>query len=135
MNLHNDLLKVGIKHGCEKCCRRCQKCNTACEQFYPENMTEFMEYALDCLRETVEPSREYTLKRHVMRDRKSYDDGITPLDSYYVQLVNTALSEIRRGKTDYVYSFEQIRDIMRFESNITAKYIAEAGAYEIRRAR
>ncbi len=131
MNLHNDLKKVGIKHGCEKCCRDC-KCGSACENFYPENMAEFMDYALDCLRENVVPSKEHTLQRHAIRDGKCYDDKVSTLDYYYVQLVNMVLYEIRKGKTDYVYSFEQMRDIMRFESNITAKYIADAGAYEIR---
>lgn len=135
MNLHNDLRKVGIKHSCENCCRNCVNCNTACEDFYPEYITEFMDYAINFLRKTVELSRENKLKRNVIRDEKSFNDKVSTLDYYYVLLVNTALSEIRKGKSDYVYSFEQIRDIMRFEPNITAKYIAEAGAYEIRKAR
>lgn len=132
MNLHNDLLKAGIKHDCKLCCRKCKNRNTSCYDFYPENMAEFMDYAIDFLSKTVEPSKEKKLKRHVIRDGKSYNDKVSTLDYYYVLLINTALSEIRKGRSDYVYSFEQIRDIMRFEPDISAKYIADAGAYEIR---
>lgn len=135
MNLHNDLLKSRINHSCKDCCRKCGKNCSACENFYPDNMTEFMGYALDRLREMVEPSREHMLKRHAVHDGKSFNDRVPAMDYYYVLLVNTALAEIRKGKTDYVYSFEQIRDIMRFEPDITAKYIADAEAYEIRKAR
>lgn len=134
MNLHNDLLKARITHNCEKCCMNCINCSTACDKFYPENMTEFMDYALECIRGMVEPSKERTLKRYAVRDSRSYNDKVSTLDYYYVLLVNSVLSEIRKGKTDYVYSFEQIKDIMRFESDISVRYIADAEAYEIRKA-
>lgn len=133
MNLHNDLQKVKIPHSCANCRRKCGNRTSACDSFYPENMTEFMDHTLDRLRETVTPSKERTLKRHITRDRKSYDDGVTTLDGYYVQLINSALAQIRKGKEDYVFSFEQIKDIMRFEPDISARYISGAGAYEIRR--
>lgn len=134
MNLHNDLLKAKITHNCEQCCMNCTNCSTACDKFYPENMTEFMDYALECIRGMVEPSKERTLKRYAVRDSRSYNDKVATLDYYYVLLVNSVLSEIRKGKTDYVYSFEQIKDIMRFESDISVRYIADAEAYEIRKA-
>ncbi len=133
MNLHIDLQKAHIPHSCKSCCRKCINRAEACESFYPENMREFLDYVINTLRGTVEPSREKTMKRNVINDSRSYNDGITTLDGYYVQLINTALAEIRRGKADYLYSFEQIRDVIRFEPDITARYIAEAGAYEIRK--
>lgn len=133
MNLHIDLKKAHIPHSCKSCCRKCINRAEACESFYPENMREFLDYAINTLRGTVEPSREKTMKRNVINDSRSYNDGITTLDGYYVQLINTALAEIRRGKADYLYCFEQIRDVIRFEPDITARYIAEAGAYEIRK--
>lgn len=134
MNLHNDLLKAKITHNCEQCYMNCTNCSTACNKFHPENMTEFMDYALECIRGMVEPSKERTLKRYAVRDSRSYNDKVSTLDYYYVLLVNSVLSEIRKGKTDYVYSFEQIKDIMRFESDISVRYIADAEAYEIRKA-
>lgn len=135
MNLHNDLMKVKIKHGCEQCCRKCGSCHEACVEFYPANMTAFMNDVVGTLLETVEKSSERTLKRHALRSRNVHDDGVTTLDEYYVLLVNTALAEIRRGKSDYVYSFEQIKDILRFEPEITVRYIPDAGAYEVRKVR
>ena len=134
MNLHNDLSKVKIAHGCESCCCngcRCSNRGTACEKFYPEETADFMGYILESLLKTVEPSRERKLKRHVYPDM-SYNDKVTTLDEYYVLLVNSVLSEIRKGSVDYAYSLEQIRDIMRFEPDITVRYIADAGAYEVR---
>ena len=97
-------------------------------------MTEFMDNALNYLRTTIVKAKcEKKLTRYIQHDGKSYNDGITTLDGYYVQLINTALAEIRRGRSDYVYSLEQVRDIMRFEPLISVRYIAFAGAYEIRK--
>lgn len=135
MNLHNDLMKVKVAHGCENCCHKCRKCSTACENFYPENSSEFMVYVIDELRENIAPSREKQLKRHAVPDGKSFNDKVTTLDEYYVLLVNSVLSEVRNGGVDYAYSLEQICDIMRFEPNISVKYIADAGAYEVRKRR
>ena len=134
MNLHNDLAKVRVPHSCESCC--CNKCSCSnrkitCEKFYPQNTTAFMDYILFSLLQTVEPSKERKLKRHVYPDR-SYNDKVTTLDEYYVMLVNSVLGEIRKGGVDYAYSLEQIKDIMRFEPDIKVRYIADAGAYEVR---
>lgn len=135
MNLHNDLMKVKVVHSCENCCHKCRKYGVTCENFYPENSKEFMGYVLDELRKNITPSSEKKLKRHVVPDGKSYNDKVTTLDEYYVLLVNSVLSEIRKGGVDYAYSLEQIRDIMRFEPNITVNYIPSAGAYEVRKRR
>lgn len=136
MNLHNDLIKVKVVHGCENCCRkncRYNNCNSACENFYPENSAEFMEYVLDEFRKNITPSSDKKLKRHIVPDGKSYNDKVTTLDEYYILLVNSVLSEIRKGGVDYAYSLEQIRDILRFETDISVKYIPEAGAYKVRK--
>lgn len=103
----------------------------ACESFYPEDTADFMEYILETLLKTVEPSKERRLKRRTMPD-KSYNDKIPTLDYYYVLFVNSVLSEIRKGGVDYAYNLEQIKEIMRFEPDITITYIADAGAYEVR---
>ena len=133
MSLHNDLQTVKIPHSCGNCCRRCSGFTVACSEFYPSNMTDFMEYAVSHLRERVVPSNDNKLKRRAVRDMNSYDDGITTLDGYYVQFINSVLSEIRRGKTDYVFSFEQIAELMRFEERLAVRYIPEVCSYEIRR--
>lgn len=133
MNLHNDLMKVKVVHGCENCCHKCRKFGVTCENFYPENSAEFMEYVLDELRKDITPSDEKFLKRCIVSDRKSYNDKVTTLDEYYVLLVNSVLFEVRKGGIDYAYSLEQIADIMRFEPIITVNYIPSAGAYEVRK--
>lgn len=124
-------MKVKVVHGCEKCCHKCRKCGVACENFYPANSIEFMNYVLDELRKNITSSREKKLKRRAVPDGKSYNDKVTTLDEYYVLLVNSVLSEVRKGGVDYAYSLKQIRDIMRFEPNITVNYIPSAGAYEV----
>lgn len=135
MSLHNDLQKVKIPHSCDSCCRKCKGFTTVCSEFYPSNMTDFMEYAVSYMRDVVVPSNDVKLKRHVMRDMNSYDDGITTLDGYYVQFINSVLSEIRRGKADYVFSFEQIAELMRFEERLVVRYIPEVCSYEVRKER
>lgn len=133
MNLHSELKKVGVSHDCSQCCCSCCGRKEACTKFYPSNMAVFMNYVVESLRDIVPQSKDSKLKRHVTSDGKCYDDGITTLDSYYVQLINSVLSEIRKGKADYVFNFEQIKDIMRFEPRITVRYIADAECYEIRK--
>lgn len=133
MNLHNDLMKVKVVHGCENCCHKCRKFGVTCENFYPDNSSEFMEYVIDELRKNITPSNEKFLKRCIIPDRKSYNDKVTTLDEYYVLLVNSVLFEVRKGGIDYAYSLEQIADIMRFEPDITVNYIPSAGAYEVRK--
>lgn len=133
MSLHGELKKAGVSHNCSHCCRCCYGRKEACPEFYPSNMTAFMNYVIDSLRDTVLVSNEDKLKRYVLNDNKCYNDGIATLDAYYVQLINSVLSEIRRGKADYVFSVEQIKDIMRFEPRIIVRYIADAECYEIRK--
>lgn len=133
MSLHGELKKAGVSHNCSHCCRSCYGRKEACLEFYPDNMTAFMDYVIDSLRDTVLASNEDKLKRHVASDNKCFDDGVTTLDAYYVQLINSVLSEIRRGKADYVFSVEQIKDIMCFEPRIIVRYIADAECYEIRK--
>lgn len=132
MNIHNDLQRAKIPHSCKECCCKCNGRSSACADFYPADMPRFMEYTVGFLKETVIPCKEYKLKRYIVRDGRSYDDGITTLDGYYVQLINSVLCEIRKDGRDYIFNLEQLREIMRFEPCITARYIPDAGSYEIR---
>lgn len=133
MSLHGELKKVGVSHNCSHCCRRCYGRKEACQEFYPNNVAAFMDYVIDRLRDIISTSSEDKLRRHAASDNKCFDDGFTTLDAYYVQFINSVLSEIRRGKADYVFSIEQIRDIMRFEPRLVVRYIADAGCYKIRK--
>lgn len=134
MSLHNDLQKARIPHSCADCCRVCKGKTCACQLFYPENSESFLKYAVDYLRERVEPCKDYKLRRIAVRDINCYDDGIDTLDSYYVTLINSVLSEIRKGNVDYVFNFEQIAELLRFE-RLVVRYIPDSQSYEVRKER
>ena len=54
------------------------------------------------------------------------------MDYYYVALINDTLSEIRRGHLAYIFSLEQLRDVMCFEPGVRVTYIPEAESYSVR---
>lgn len=134
MNINNDLRSCGIPHSCRQCIRKHNDCGNgcACTEFFPDNMDVFLDYVVTYLKENTPLSKEKKLKRHARAYSGlglKYDDTTT-LDEYYVRMINDVLSEIRRGKSDYLFNFEQIRDVLRFERNITLRYVD--GCYEIK---
>lgn len=131
MNLHNDLGKAHIEHDCSFCQYRYNSGNRPCENFLPESPDSFMEYVVESLFETVEPSKDKKLKRRPVKSRIPHDDRIPPLDHYYVMLINDTLSEIRRGHYAYIFSLEQLREIMRFEPQVRVEYIPDAETYRV----
>jgi len=130
MNLHNDLMRAKIEHDCSQCIYKCNR-HSACDEFVPDDMSDFMEYVVDTLIETVLPSKDRKLKRRPVKSKIPYDDKIPPLDYYYVSLVNDTLSEIRRGHIAYIFSLEQLRDVMRFEPRVLVEYVPEAESYRV----
>ena len=137
MNLHNDLLRAHIPHDCSQCCRKCPQRTTACTDFYPSNSRIFLDYVLTYLKENTPRSQDKVMKRYYGKDLLYnrygfYDDGITSLDTYYVQMINDTLEQIRLGHRTYLYSIWQIQDVLRYEPHIQVRYISDAGAYEIR---
>lgn len=134
MNLSNNLRSCGIPHNCRQCIRKYNGCGKGCTcaDFFPENMDVFLDHAVTYLKENTPPSKDKKLKRHA-RNHSSAGlkyDGTTTLDEYYVRMINDVLSEIRRGKIDYLFNFEQIRDVLRFERHIAVRYID--GCYELK---
>ena len=134
MNLNNDLHSCNIPHCCSQCIKKHNDCRKgrACADFFPENMDVFLDYAVTYLKANTLPSKDKKMKRHA-RNHSSAGlkyDGTTTLDEYYARMINDVISEIRRGKTDYLFNFEQIRDVLRFERHITIRYVD--GCYEIK---
>lgn len=134
MNLNNDLCSCGIPHSCRQCIRKHNACGKGCTctEFFPDNMDVFLDYVVTYLKENTPLSKEKKLKRHTREYSGvglKYDDTTT-LDEYYVRMINDVLSEIRRGKIDYLFNFGQIRDVLRFERNITLRYVD--GCYEVK---
>lgn len=137
MNLHKDLLRVHVPHDCSQCCRKCPQRTIACVDFYPANSRVFLDYVLTYLKENTPRSQDKIMKRRFGQDLQYnrygfYDDGITSLDTYYVQMINDTLEQIRIGKAGYVYSLWQVQDVLRYEPQIQVRYIPDAGAYEIK---
>ncbi len=136
MNLHKDLLRAHVPHDCSQCCRKCPQRTIACKDFHPNNSRVFLNYVLDYLRENTPRSQDEKMKRNFGRDLQFerfgfYDDGITSLDTYYIQMINDVLEQIRLHKAGYVYNLYQVQDILRYEPQIQIRYIPDAGAYEI----
>ncbi len=131
MNLHNDLMKSKIEHDCSQCVNKCKRYFT-CIEFLPGDMWGFMENMVDTLKETVVPSKEKKLRRRPVKSKIPYDDKLPPVDYYFVLFINNTLSEIRNGHTAYIFSLEQLREIMRFEPDVRVAYNPEAESYVLR---
>lgn len=136
MNLHNDLLRAHIPHNCRQCGKQCPQSMQACVDFYPANSRVFLDYIITLLKQNTPRSKDNVMKRRFGSDIQFkrygfYDDGITSLDAYYVQMINDTLDQVRKGKAGYVYSLWQVQDILRYEPQVRVRYISDAGAYEI----
>lgn len=134
MKFTKDLIHHNIPYSCEQCCFKlsCQK-KIPCSIFYPDNMDKFLEGAVTYLKESIPLSKDAILKRHATVSLSSYGakSDTTTLDGYYVRMINDTLSQIRKGKTAYIFNINQIKEILRFERNIQIK-VNECG-YEIRK--
>ena len=124
MQFTKDLQHNHIPYSCEQCCFKlsCQK-KIPCDSFYPDNMDMYMEKVTTYLKESLPLSKEKRLKRHVVTALGSHGitSDTTTLDGYYVGMINDSLSEIRKGRTAYLFSVGQIKDVMRFERDIKVR--------------
>lgn len=67
---------------------------------------------------TTPLSNDYCLKRYAKKSCGiTYDNDTT--DSYYVELINDTLSQIRNFEPAYVFTLGQIRDVLKFEPDVT----------------
>lgn len=56
----------------------------------------------------------------------------TTLYEYYVQLINDTLDEIRKGFTAYIFNFEQVEDVFRYEPNAKIVYLEKEACFAVR---
>lgn len=83
------------------------------------------------LRTSTEKTSTKRLKRNPAGDRnKMTCDGDT-LDKYYVGMINDTLSQIRKGKTAYLFHLSQVQEVMRFE-DIKVTYNIDDGNFVVR---
>ena len=149
MRLNKEIAKT-IPHSCSECVKNgccvylnlyeqvkgeesCKSCQ--CHEFIPCNMDETLNKIIERFKQTVPLSKDKKLKRQVYAYYDNYhgitDDKVTTLDAYYVGLINDSLDLLRKGKPAYVFKIIHIRDIMRFEQELVAKYIGD-GSIELR---
>ena len=146
MKLNKEIAKT-IPHSCSECMKNgcCvyvsvyekMKCGDSCycQEFIASNMDDILNKAIRHYQNIVPLSKEKKLKRQVYAYYDNYhgitDDKVTTLDAYYVGLINDSLELLRKGKPAYVFSLLHIRDIMRFERDVVAKYLGD-GSIELR---
>lgn len=115
MNVATDCRNCGITYSCGDCKEGCKQ-NLPCRDFSPTD--EFCVGVFNFLKKNASASRGRTLRRYTKKNGCGIVADSDTLDNYYVGLVNDALRQLRHGETVYVFSFEQIKDVLRFESNI-----------------
>lgn len=83
------------------------------------------------LRLNTGKSHDKRLMRRPINDRHRMTcDGDT-LDKYYVNMINDTLSEIRKGKTAYLFHLSQIQEVMKFE-DVDFTYNSNDGCFVVR---
>ena len=128
MNLNNDILRYAIPHQCYQCTMNlscdspCHNTpNPLCKKFVPNNMDNFLNDTITYFELNMTKSKLNKLKR-VCTYNRATNDKITTLDTYYVNFINDCISELRNGKTVYVFKLSQLWDILRFVDGIKAVY-------------
>ena len=83
----------------------------------------------ECRAKTV-PSKDKYLKRCATKSR--YLTYVIPsTDFYYVQLINDTLKQIRKGRIAFIYTEEQIKDILRFEPTAKIWYMPQGRYFSV----
>ncbi len=131
MNFSSDIIKYAIPHHCGQCVHR-ENCNQTfdnahnpcCRDCLPDNMDNFLNDTINYFSLNVPKSKEPKLKR-VCTHQRAYNDKVATLDYYYVNFINDCISELRKGKTVYIFKLSHLWEIMRFCSDISATYVGD----------
>lgn len=131
MKFAKELHSVGLLHDCDTCViSNCNKRGKPCGTYYPADINKFLDDTVMRLALNTEKSTD----KRLVRRNTSNGHGVTSksdtLDSYYVNLINSSLFDIRHGKSAYMFHFSQIKELLRFE-DIKVKYNAEGDCLEV----
>ena len=128
MNLNNDILRYAIPHQCHQCTMNlscdfaCHNApNPRCMEFIPDNMDNFLNDTITYFEMNMTKSKYNKLQR-VCTYNRATNDKVTTLDTYYVNFINDCISELRNGKTVYVFKLSQLWEILRFVDGVKAVY-------------
>lgn len=128
MNLNNDIVHYAIPHRCNQCtftygCSHvCHNVtNPQCRNFIPDNMDKFLNDTILYFKLNCSKSKANRLKR-ICTYQGTYNDNVTTLDSYYVNFINDSISQLRKGKTVYVFKLSHVWEILQFVDDVKAVY-------------
>ena len=95
--------------------------NPRCMKFVPDNMDGFLNDTISYFEMHMTKSKYDKLQR-VCTYSRATNDKVTTLDTYYVNFINDCISELRSGKTVYVFKLSQLWEVLRFVDGVTAVY-------------
>ena len=84
-------------------------------------MDDFLNDTITYFEMNVTKSKYNKLQR-ICTYNGATNDKVTTLDTYYVNFINDCISELRNGKTVYVFKLSQLCEILRFVDGIKAVY-------------
>lgn len=113
-----------------KDCLNYSRCGNskACKHINFISDEHFEREVLPKIRESITPREERRLSRKTRRvPGIIYDD--TTFDYYYIQMINNCLKDIREQQTAFLYTIEQVREVLSFEP--TASVVLNDGVFYI----
>ena len=95
------------------------------------NKEKTIYYTIEYFRDHTVPSTERNIKAprcEYIRQGVRYPD--TQYD-YFRQLINDTLRQIRLGFAAYVFNYEQIRTVLRYEPKAKFRYLEDSESFEV----
>lgn len=91
---------------------------------------EYYNTMVEKIRSNIAPCNKRSM-RHIPNTLKKMTDDIEVLDFYYCQLINEVLKKIRKGGVGYVFTLEQVKDVLSFEPKALVYYNAKLYSFSV----
>lgn len=98
---------------------------------FPKDNKKAIDWIISRIKHNTPTSNKRKLTRSTLSENKGirYEDT---LDTYYVGLINDTLDEIRDGHSAYLFTFEQVQDVIKFEPTAQFTYINNDDYFEVK---
>ena len=95
----------------------------------PKDDESAIKWIISRIRNNTPKTNRKRLERKINRQSNGikYEDT---LDTYYVQMINDTLSEIKQGHKSYLFSFDHIKEILSFYPTTKFTYIKDSDCFE-----
>ena len=95
----------------------------------PKDDESAIKWIISRIRNNTPKTNRKRLERKINRQSNGikYEDT---LDTYYVQMINDTLSEIKQGHKSYLFSFDHIKEILSFYPTAKFIYIKDSDCFE-----